>query len=347
MKKVINQAHNNTLAKIQNSMATILKNSRMRKITCFGLLLIFLFNLVSCGIDQKNFDFADHIVDNDELIEQLEYWDVDSAYIQFIGFAPNEDFKYYQGLSTDMKMSGFYPKEFFEQFDIKQPIIKVWALRENSYSGNTFDEAGISSKDLVDSNHSLGDYSGTTYVWTSFYLASQNGKLRMLSDGYRVDRICIDFYNDVIKLNGSQQNEVLKASKQVGMYIKGKGIVMVEPDKLNEIITKESDISKITNPDLSSDTTYIDKNNESEIVKESEVDNHQINESFSGQATVIVEKAYFHDSSDESTKRKAYVMKGEQVSYTNRENGFIYIEYTNTNNKTTKGWMKDSDFGYN
>ena len=169
----------------------------------------------------------------------------------------------------------------------------------------------------------------------------------MLSDGYRVDRICIDFYNDVIKLNGSQQNEVLKASKQVGMYIKGKGIVMVEPIKLNEIIIKNSDNTKIMKPDLSSDTTYTDKNNQSEIIEKPEGDNYEIDEAFSGQATVIVEKAYFHDSSDESTKRKAYIVKGEQVSYTNRENGFIYIEYTNTNNKTTKGWMKDSDFGYN
>jgi hypothetical protein len=358
MKKVIKQAHNNTMAKIQHSMTTILKNLRMRKISCFGLLLIFLFNLVSCGIDQKNFDFPNHIVDNDELIKELENWDVDSAYIQFIGFAPNEDFKYYKDLSMDAKMSGVYPEEFFEQFDIKQPIIKVWALRKNTYSGNTFDEAGIGSKDLVDYskgvgkrearfNHSLGDYSGETYEWSSFYLASQNGKLRMLSSGYPEDRSCIDFYNDVIKLNDSQTKEVLKTSKQVGMYIKGKGIVMVEPDKLNKIIAKKSDISKITNPDLSSDTTYIDKNNESEIVEEPEGNNYEINEGFSGQASVIVEKAYFHDNSDESTKRKAYIVKGEQVSYTNRENGFIYIEYTNTNNKTTKGWMKESDFGFN
>jgi len=330
----------------------------MRKITCFGLLLIFLFNLVSCGIDQENFDFADHIVDNDELIKELENWDVDSAYIQFIGFAPNEDYKYYKNLSMDKKMSGVYPEEFFEQFDIQQPIIKVWALRKDTYSGNTFDEAGIGSKDLVDysngvgkrearSNHSLGDYSGTTYEWDSFYLGTQNGKLRMLSEGYSKDRSCIDFYNDVIKLNSSLTNEALKASKQVGLYIKGKGIVIVEPVKLNKIITKKSDISKIMNPDLSSDTTYTDINNQSEIIEEPEGDNYEINEDFSGIANVIVEKAYFYDSSDESTKRKAYILSGEQVSYTNRENGFIYIEYTNTNNKTTKGWMKDSDLGFN
>jgi hypothetical protein len=81
----------------------------------------------------------------------------------------------------------------------------------------------------------------------------------MLSSGYPEDRICIDFFNDIIKLNDLQTNEVLKASKQVGMYIKGKGIVMVEPLKLNQIISKNSDISMLMKPDLSSETTNIEK----------------------------------------------------------------------------------------
>jgi hypothetical protein len=221
----------------------------MKKFTSIGLSLIFILNLVSCGIDQDNFDLANHIVDNDELIKELENWDVDSAYIQFIGFAPNEGFEYYKDLSMGMKMSGVYPEEFFEQFDIQQPIIKVWALRKNTYSGNKFDESGIGSNDMVDYEngvgrrdarnlHDLGDYSETTYEWGSFYLASYNGKLKMLSSGYPEDRSCIDFFDDVIRLNDSQSKELQKASKQVGMYIKGKGIVMVEPTKLNNIITK-------------------------------------------------------------------------------------------------------------
>jgi hypothetical protein len=236
----------------------------MKKFIAFtGLTLVILLNLVSCGVDQDNFDLADHIVGNDELIKELENWDVDSAYIQFIGFAPNEDFEYYKDLSMSLKMSGVYPEEFFEQFDIQQPIIKVWALRKNTFSGNKFDESGIGSNDMVDYQngvgrrdarnlHDLGDYSETTYEWSSFYLASYNGKLKMLSSGYPEDRSCIDFFEDVIKLNGSQSKEAERASKQVGMYIKGKGIVMVEPTKLNAIITKslkkseeieESDVS--------------------------------------------------------------------------------------------------------
>ena len=61
--------------------------------------------------------------------------------------------------------------------------------------------------------------------------------------------------------------------------------------------TKNSDISKVLKPDLSSDITYTVKNNQSEIMGEPEGDNYDIDEGFSGQATVIVEKAYFHDSS--------------------------------------------------
>jgi hypothetical protein len=358
MKKVIKQPDYNIITKNRKSMTTIFKNLRMSKINCCGLLLIFLCNLLSCGIEQKNFDFAEHIVDNKKLIKELEHWDVDSAYIQFIGFAPNEDFEYYKDLSISKKILAVYPKEFFEQFDIKQPIINVWALRKNTYSGNRFDEGGIGSNDLVDySNgvgkreaslqHSSGNYSETTYEWNSFYIATQNGKLRMLSSGYPEDRICIDFFNDIIKLNDLQTNEVLKASKQVGMYIKGKGIVMVEPLKLNQIISKNSDISMLMKPDLSSETTNIEKNNQTEITENPEDDNYDINQSFSGQANVIVEKAYFYDSSNESTIRKSYILKGEQVSFTSRENGFIYVEYTNTNNKTTTGWMQDSDFEFN
>jgi hypothetical protein len=77
------------------------------------------------------------------------------------------------------------------------------------------------------------------------------------------------------------------------------------------------------------------------------INTSSITENSSGQATVIMDKAYFYDSSNELTIRKSYILKGEQVSYTSRENGFIYVEYTNTNNKTTTGWMQDSDFEFN
>jgi hypothetical protein len=80
---------------------------------------------------------------------------------------------------------------------------------------------------------------------------------------------------------------------------------------------------------------------------EDTINNSSITENSSGQATVIMDKAYFYDSSNELTIRKSYILNGEQVSYTSRENGFIYVEYTNTNNKTTTGWMQDSDFEFN
>jgi hypothetical protein len=329
------------------------KGIRIIGLTLFGILI-----LANCGrkINKENFDFEKHIVGNDELIKELESWDVDSAYIQFIGFAPNEDFEYYKGLSMEMKMSGVYPEEFFEQFDIKQPIIKLWALRKNTYSGNKFDEAGIGSKDLVDysngvgkrearSNHSLGDYSGETYEWSSFYLASQSGKLRMLSDGYTEDRVCIDFYNDVIKLNVSYTKEVLKASMQVGMFIKGKGIIMAEPSRLRSIQSiilnkKSSEASAIVADSLA----YVNAAFSDSLAFASSVSSSS---EVSGSAEVVVERTYFYKESNLTGKRKAFLVQGDKVDIIKSENDFIYAVFENNNGKSTTGWLLKSDFNFN
>lgn len=331
----------------------------------FGYILIVSLFLYGCGssIDQKNFNFEDYLVNNSEIMDELKNWDVDSAYIQYIGFTPDKEG--IEKLGQQGKLSPSFdhylrkPEGFFDFYDIEHPIIIVWALRKNTTEGNTFEESGINSGDIVDYDegvgksdaenlHSLGDYSSTTYNYTKFYLAALHdnfvkghGKSLMLSIGYPTDKPGIDLFDDIIKLNSSYSNESKHATRKVGLYVKGKGITMVDPSKLNSIQ------KKLMNPHVSSDKTYTNKNNQSEIIEEPEGDNYEINEDFSGIAIVIVEKAYFYDSSDESTKRKAYILSGEQVSYTNRENGFIYIEYTNTNNKTTKGWMKDSDLSFN
>lgn len=212
--------------------------------TLFSILLI----VFGCGssIDKDNFEFKDYLVGNDDLIAELVDWDVDTAYIQSIGFPPNPEYDSYKNLAMDMKLSGVYPEEFFEKFDLNHPIIVVWALRKNTYNGNHFDDAGLSSNDMVDYEnavgkreaglrHAMGSYSKTTYVYSPFYLAMVNGEYVMLSKGYEEDRDCIDLFDDLVKLDKKKSKEYIKASNEIGLYIKGKPIKMIEPERLNKI----------------------------------------------------------------------------------------------------------------
>jgi hypothetical protein len=212
--------------------------------TLFSILLI----VFGCGssIDKDNFEFKDYLVGNDDLIAELVDWDVDTAYIQFIGFPPNPDYESYKDLAMDMKLSGVYPEEFFDKFDLNHPIIVVWALRKNKVSGNSFDDAGLGSQDLIDYGsgigkrdarnlHGAGDYVYQTYEYSSFYLAFIDGEYKLLSSGYEEDRDCIDLFDDLIKLDKKKSKEYIKASNEIGLYIKGKPIKMIEPSRLNKI----------------------------------------------------------------------------------------------------------------
>ena len=55
------------------------------------------------------------------------------------------------------------------------------------------------------------------------------------------------------------------------------------------------------------------------------------------------ERVYFHNSPDESTRRNAFILKGEQVDITKIENGFGYTVFTSSENKTSSGWLKMSE----
>jgi uncharacterized membrane protein YvbJ len=51
-------------------------------------------------------------------------------------------------------------------------------------------------------------------------------------------------------------------------------------------------------------------------------------------------RIYFHNAPDEATKRKAYLSTQETVYVQKVENGFGYIEFTNTNGQTSYGWVE-------
>jgi eukaryotic-like serine/threonine-protein kinase len=61
--------------------------------------------------------------------------------------------------------------------------------------------------------------------------------------------------------------------------------------------------------------------------------------------TVAVERAYFHNEPDESTRRAAYMIPSENLVLQPLEerNGFVYVIFTNTDGQTSRGWLRKQD----
>jgi len=327
------------------------QNLKIRKFLFLCSIVVLFFS--SCKISTKKIS-KDDLIKNEELI-------LTEVYKRF--FSSKE---YLNGTRMNPPMQ--FDHIYIYCLNMNENNIDLNALKKEEIEIE-WDDLTIDKKDiqeLIENNIPIVQMSfhwwdpksqsgNNKWVTKTYFFPeckSENNKLN-LGKGYPMeDRIQSIkyfpyFYDNIMNVPMSGGNWLDFKSSAISQNINYNGTIYKLSDLVDKNNTKNSDISKETKPDLISDTTYTDKNNQSEIIKKPEVDNYEINEGFSGQATVIVEKAYFHDSSDELTKRKAYILKGEQISYTNRENGFIYIEYTNTNNKTTKGWIKDSDFEFN
>lgn len=59
----------------------------------------------------------------------------------------------------------------------------------------------------------------------------------------------------------------------------------------------------------------------------------------------VVNKAYFHNEPDESTRREAFIIHWNNavLQPTKEENGFVYVVFTNHLGQTSRGWLKKSD----
>lgn len=71
--------------------------------------------------------------------------------------------------------------------------------------------------------------------------------------------------------------------------------------------------------------------------------NNSINEFF----IVSSDRAYFHNSPDISSKRNAYLVKGENGNVIESRNGFVYIVFKNSKDQITKGWININDIEFN
>ena len=98
-------------------------------------------------------------------------------------------------------------------------------------------------------------------------------------------------------------------------------------DACNEVIAI-NEISSIgkTNQDYSQE-------NENTNFKEYELGNYLVNGDENG-------RAYFHNNPEQSTQRKAYLKKGDVAEVQKIEDGFGYVEFTNSYGKKSYGWIK-------
>jgi len=101
--------------------------------------------------------------------------------------------------------------------------------------------------------------------------------------------------------------------------------------------------------DKSDDIKYLNFNSnnnkfemgESRIINDGEINNKDYNEL--GNYIVKVDengRAYFHNKPEQSTQRKAYLVKGENVYVQKIENDFGYVKFTNAKGIISYGWIK-------
>jgi len=64
-----------------------------------------------------------------------------------------------------------------------------------------------------------------------------------------------------------------------------------------------------------------------------------------GTAVVKTARAYFYNSPDLATPRKAYCERGDKVHLGQREGEAVYVTFTNWEKVTTTGWMRQGDLG--
>ena len=59
----------------------------------------------------------------------------------------------------------------------------------------------------------------------------------------------------------------------------------------------------------------------------------------------VVNKAYFHNEPDESTRREAFIIHWNNavLQPTEERNGFVYVVFTNHLGQTSRGWLRKSD----
>jgi hypothetical protein len=78
----------------------------------------------------------------------------------------------------------------------------------------------------------------------------------------------------------------------------------------------------------------------------SEINSSETSSQENYKAVVVIAKTYFYETPSYEKKRKAFLVEGDTIEITNEENGFLYGSFTNSNGKTTSGWIAKNDVQY-
>lgn len=85
------------------------------------------------------------------------------------------------------------------------------------------------------------------------------------------------------------------------------------------------------------DSSSTNENNDSEKnSSETSLQNYSV-------AIIINEKTYFYEYPKFEKKRKAYLVKGDYIQITEELNDFVNVIFTNSQGKTTTGWIPKND----
>lgn len=115
-----------------------------------------------------------------------------------------------------------------------------------------------------------------------------------------------------------------------------------------EIIDTTSVDEEVVNTYLQNSKYGNESYEEENIENSTEINSSEINSSETTsqenyKAIVVTAKTYFYETPSYEKKRKAFLVEGDTIDITNEENGFLYASFTNSNGKTTTGWIAKSD----
>jgi hypothetical protein len=93
------------------------------------------------------------------------------------------------------------------------------------------------------------------------------------------------------------------------------------------------------------DESYEVENEENltNVDNSSEINSPETSTQDYNKAVVIIPKTHFYETPSYEKKRKGFLLEGDTIDITNEENGFLYASFTNSNGKTTSGWIVKSD----
>ena len=203
------------------------------------------------------------------------------------------------------------------------------------------------------------------YVNPQFFMGFKNGKVTKMRGKDYVD---VELYNSPvyiptldkpvkkIKLFGNSKvyifsNLTLQPyDKQSLIYFNG-DIGYVDTDYLDlsslgdeNFMENEStipfkyDTLKLQNDLMESFKVY----NQKDVFLNKSEKSHKSSQKYDS-ATIISKRAYFYDYPNFDNKRKAYLIEGEVLEYTDDQNGFVYTVFINAQGQKSIGWISKDD----